>query len=401
MLHFLVFVFLFIGIIQALGYADFGLPNQNPCVFSHGGKVYIINQQSLAISFHQSWDNTSPQIISHNLTTVGACSITRSGKVIFLPLDQQQTLQVIDDITLPWILNSNITYLGSQNAIDLFIKRTIPLTRLVTTAFNDFIMILGLNNESSTFILDTRYLLYTWHEISFSTNSPTPSSVSTLYATSRWILYFHIDLNTILIHCFDPLTFQWYGLISTLEINNSNNQTQLSIQVIPTAVDPDSFFIITRQEDETSATTNMWQSNTSTSTPEITVLFLNPIVQQSASSSGSGSVMVTRIDDEMALFYGGKENLEFLNTSNKAFIETPLWLAIAGESTQDNNSHLGIILGTVLGGVVFIIVLVVLFIWLRKRSNVSLRPNNSKARGPLMNGMELLVSCVFVCVRVC
>lgn len=404
MMHFMFFGFLlFIKIIQALDYADFGLPNRNSCVFSHGEKIYIINQQSLAISFNHPWNNiTSPQITTHNLTTVGACSITRSGKVILMPLEQQQPLQVLDDIALSWNLNSNITYLGSQYAIDLFIKRTIPLAKFVATAFNDFIMIFGgdNNNESSTFILDTRYAtLYTWHEISFSTNTPTPISFSNiLYTTSRWILHFQVDLNIIYIHCFDPLNLQWHGLISTIEL--SSNETQ-SIQVIPTSsFSLDSFLIITTQENGNKIITNLWQLNVSTLIPDITtVTLLNSIIQQS-SQSGSGSVLVTRIDDEMALFYGGKDNLGLFNTTSKTFISTPEWL-LEEVPLQQQENHLGIILGTVLGGVVFIVVFVILFIWLRKRSNVSLSPNNNATskRWPFINkpGMEYCV-CVCVCV---
>ncbi|KAG2201784.1 hypothetical protein INT47_002044 [Mucor saturninus] len=386
MMHFLFFGILFIEIIQALDYADFGLPNRNPCVLSHGGKVYVINQQSLAINFQQPWENTSPEITTHNLTTVGACSITRSGRVILIPLEQQQPLQVIDDITLSWNLNSNITYLGSQNAINLFIERTIPLTSaFVIAAYNDFIVIFGGYNESSTFILDTRYPPYIWDEVSLSPNTPikTASSISTLYATSRWILHFQIDSNIIYIYCLDPLNLQWYGLISTFELDN--DQTQ-SIQVVPTTEDLDSFLIVARQENETYISTTLWQSNTSALLPMITVTFVNSIVQQTGQRSGGGSVLVTRIDDEMALLYGGKANLEFLNTTSKSFVATPEWLT---EGSPQEDNHLGIILGTVLGGVMFIIVLVVLFIWLRKRSNVSLSPNNTKPKNiPSMSQQE-------------
>lgn len=383
MMHFLFFGLLFIEIIQALDYADFGLPNKNPCVLSHDGKVYIINQQSLAIIFQQPWENTSPEITTHNLTTVSACSITRSGRVILIPIEQQQPLQVIDDITVSWNLNNNITYLGSQNAINLFIERTIPLTSaFVTTAYNDFIVIFGGYNESSTFILDTRYPPYIWYEVSLSPNTPiqTASSISTLYATSRWILHFQIDSNIIYIYCLDPLNLQWYGLISTFKLESTQTQ---SIQVIPTTEDLDSFLIIAQQENETYISTNIWQSNASTLIPMITVTFVNSLIQQSSQTSGSGSVLVTRIDGEMALLYGGKANLEFLNTTSKSFAATPEWLT---EGSPQEDNHLGIILGTVLGGAMFIVLLIVLFIWLRKRSNVSLSPNNPKPKNdPSMN----------------
>lgn len=384
---------LFIKIIEGLNYADFGLPNSNPCIFTLNQTVHIINEQSLSITFDQaSWDTITPQIIEHNLTTVASCPITRSGKLILIPLLQQQQgqqqerpFEVIDDITSnSWAINKNITYLGPQNAIDTFMTRT---THFSTTTFNDFIMIFG-GNESSTFILDTRYpTLYSWYQIPLQSTTPPSSPDSVLYATSRWVLHFRVEINIAYIDLFDPISFQWYGTISSIELLNT--ATKKNIQVLPLINNntSDSLLIInviqdaSNSSDQTRTTTEFWRLDISTWIPDtLTLTKLNTLIQQSSTiSTGGGSVIVTPVNDEIALFYGGNEHLAFLDTTNLTFISPPQWITtIDNTSLISQNNNLAIILGSVLGGL-FFIVLIILFTWFykRKRNSVPLRPNNN------------------------
>ncbi|KAI8094027.1 hypothetical protein BDF21DRAFT_86510 [Thamnidium elegans] len=268
-----------------------------------------------------------------------------------------------------------------QNAIDTFMTRT---TLFSTTTFNDFIMIFG-GSQSSTFILDTRYsTIFTWYQIPLQSTTPPASPDSVLYATSRWVLHFRVEINIAYIDLFDPTSFQWYGTISSIELLNTT--TKKNIQVLPLINNnnnntSDSLLIInviqdTFNTDQTRTTTELWRLDISTWTPDtLTLTKLNTLIQQSNTISGGGSVIVTPLNDEIALFYGGNEQLAFLNTTNLTFI-SPQWIDNTSLISQNNN--LAIILGSVLGGL-FFIVLIILFIWFykRKRSSVPLRPNNN------------------------
>ncbi|KAG2234818.1 hypothetical protein INT48_006735 [Thamnidium elegans] len=174
-------------------------------------------------------------------------------------------------------------------------------------------MIFG-GSQSSTFILDTRYsTIFTWYQIPLQSTTPPASPDSVLYATSRWVLHFRVEINIAYIDLFDPTSFQWYDTFNT---------------------------------DQTRTTTELWRLDISTWTPDtLTLTKLNTLIQQSNTISGGGSVIVTPLNDEIALFYGGNEQLAFLNTTNLTFI-SPQWIDNTSLISQNNN--LAIILGSVL-----------------------------------------------------
>jgi hypothetical protein len=459
---------LFIKIINALNYTDFGLPNKNSCAFYYNQTVYIFNQEnySLSISFGNPWNTNLPTILKHNITTKTkiACSITRSGKIILLqqqlPQQQQQPslLQFIDnsDITSQsWHLSSDITYLGSQNAIDSFITKP-SISNFASTTFNDYVMIFGgekttnYNGSSkllqSTFILDTRYTTeWIWYELPIVSTTPPPTSNSTLYSTSRWILHFRTEpiknttLYTTFIDCFDPYGFQWFGTISSFD--TSTNSTIQIVPVVSSAIGSDSLLLWSlATQDETAATINqieiggeLWKLDISTWIPSnFTLTKLNSSVSihqsdisTSASTSntsvkGQPSVVVTLNNNDLALLYGGgdsqqqqQQQLQFFNTTSLAFLPQPHWLqqqqnnsttAAEDSTTSAKIRNLPIILGSVIGGVLFI-ALIILFFWCfyyknRKRSsgNTLLRPtsynnNNEKPSSffPLSKKLRLFL----------
>ncbi|CAO3627343.1 unnamed protein product [Mucor hiemalis] len=400
---------LFIKITEALHYNDFGLSNNiKPCILTFNQIVYIFDQESLSLKFNQPWSNTiAPQIsrLNINITTsaaVDACSITHSGKVILL--QQQQPLQVIDDINIPWKLNNNITYLGSQSAIDTFITKSVPIpTQFAITTFNDYIIF---HNGNQTFSLDTRYdTLWTFFEVPHLPNKSPQNHISLLYSTSRWVLSFRDEPQIISIDCFDPYSFQWLGTILNLNTTFYASYTiQAVVPVVSSAtIASDSLLIIvagaqsgTNNHAETS--TEFWKLDISTSVPNnFTLTKLNPIIHQSdvvvfttdLDDGHSGSVVVTPLDDEMTLFYGGAKQLQFLNTSSLTFLPQPQWLTSTNntvdETKKDNSQptpdhRLAIILGSVLGGLFFICVVLILFWCCRRRKNqnkILLRPNNN------------------------
>lgn len=401
---------LFIKITEALDYTDFGLPSNNkPCILTFNQTVYIFDRDSLAIKFNHPWSNTiEPQITRLNInittsTTVDACSITSSGKVILL--QQQQPLQVIDDINIPWKLNNNITYLGSQSAIDTFITKSVPIsTQFAITTFNNYIIF---HNGNQTFSLDTRYdTLWTFYEVPHIPKISSQNHSPLLYPTSRWVLSLRNEPQIVSIDCFDPYGFQWLGTILNF---NTTFYTSYNIQAVVPVVSSattasDSLLIIvagtqsgTNNHAETA--TEFWKLDISTSVPSnFTLTKLNPIIHQSDvvvfmtdldEEGHSESVRVTPLDDEMTLFYGGAKQLQFLNTSSLTFSPQPQWLTSANNSTEEikkdnaqptSNRQLAIILGSVLGGLFFICFVLLLFWCCRRRKNqnkILLRPNNN------------------------
>lgn len=399
---------LFIKITEALYYTDFGLPSNNkPCILTFNQTVYIFDQNSLSIKFNRPWSNSiEPQITRLNINiTTSACSITSSGKVILL--QQQQPLQVIDDINIPWKLNNNITYLGSQSAIDIFITKSVPIsTQFAITTFNNYIIF---HNGNQTFSLDTRYdTLWTFYEVPLIPKIPSQNHIPLLYPTTRWVLSFRNEPQIVSIECFDPYGFQWLGTI--LNLNTTFYASYIIQAVVPVvssaASASDSLLIIvaaaalsgTNNHAETA--TEFWKLDISTSVPtDFTFAKLNPIIHQSdvvmfmTDLDGEGhseSVRVTPVDDEMTLFYGGAKQLQFLNTSSLTFSPQPQWLTSANNNSTDDeikkdnaqptsNQRLAIILGSVLGGLFFICFVLLLFWCCRRRKNqnkVLLRPNN-------------------------
>lgn len=359
-----------------------------------------------------------------NLSTAGSCCLTQSGKLILFPFQQSQPLQVIEDINdSTWNINNNITFTGPQIAIDTFITRSTFISHFATATLNDLIMIFG-GNESSTFILNTRNpTTYNWIKVPSQSTTPPYSSDSVLYATSRWALHFRIQMDIVYIDCFDFNSFSWYGTVSSIVLT----QLTKNIQVIPIfnkKSDTDSLLIMAIHEiTSNTTTTELWEMDISTFYPEkVSINKLNTLIQQSnmttthpyhrrqqqqqEENNGSGSVMVTPIGDEMALFYGGNEQLSFLNTRNLSFV-SPSWLTqdITTEQPQpqkqekaggNNNNNLAIILGSVLG-TLFLILLIILFIWFykkkKKTNSVPPRPNHEnnnekptpKNRWPLLS----------------
>lgn len=439
--------------IDTLDFNDLGLPNQSNCAFASNKTLYIIGEiRNVSITFDNDDIHVNPpKIISQQRnqqisrqfnTTNPACIITRSGKVILVPNEQQEGIQIIQNISpnLTVVTETNMTFDGSQAAIDKFITRSTFLTNYTLTSFNNYVLIQGgqdINQTESqnTYILDLRYpALGVWYELEITSFTPPPSSFSNsaLYATSRWILHFRTefrqDIYITFVDCFDPFTFLWLGTITSF------NTTTNSIKAIPlstSTVTSDSLIIIpswssppsppsspsfaTQGFNHSETATNnhikqttfwkldisKWIFNNITITPIIinnvnsktnqqkrdenqTSLFFNPIL--------GGTV--TLIAADLAVFYGGtiaisssaiattdqQESMLFFNTTSFKFLPQPSWLSnnnatIQQENTFINNNQLAIILGSVMGSVLFI-ALLILFVWCcikRKRSRDGLR----------------------------
>lgn len=442
-----------IKIIQALNTTDFGLPNKNSCAFYSNSTIYIFNQEnySLSISFGNPWNTTIPTIVRHNITTKSrtACSITRSGKIILLQQQlllqqaQQQLslLQIMDkdDITLQSLNNSTTTFLGSQNAIDTFITNP-NISNFAATTFNDFIIIFGGETTTSsnkvtllqsTYILDTRYSTQlVWYELPIITTTPPPTSNSTLYSTSRWILHFRTEPTiqnsstfTTFIDCFDPYGFQWLGTLSSFSPTSAaaaNSTTMIqAVPVVSSATGSESLLLFPSWSLATQEFNEFWKLDISTWNPSnFTLTKLNmsssssilihqfdaPTTPASSAVEGQQPIVVTLNNNDMAMFYGGsQQQLRFFNTSSLSFSPQPQWLNTADATPTTAKDEKGeasakvrnmpIILGSVIGGVLFI-ALVILPFWCfcyKKRrknsnSNTLLRPidnNNNKEKPSL------------------
>jgi hypothetical protein len=330
-----------------------------------------------------------------------------------LPKQQDEPLKVIDNINISWNLNNDIQYLGSKLAIDTFITKTAPSVQPFSiVTFNDYIIF---HNGNQTFSLDTRYkTLWTFSEILLdSTRNQQPINMSppTLYATSRWILSFRIESNDIFIDCFDPYSFIWLNTITSIISTTPTDNIQVIPVVSSATIETDSLVIIvagtqgTTNNNHAETTNIFWKLDISTTlSTNFTLTKLNPIIHQSdvvlyngttTDLNRGGSVVVTPLDDEMTLFYGGAKQLQFFNTTSLTFSLNPQWLnttivnsttTAQPEESNSNHHYLAIILGSVFGSLFFIIIVIILLFWYcrRKRRNknqnnkVLLRPKNIK-----------------------
>ncbi|KAL0144605.1 hypothetical protein V8B55DRAFT_1454129 [Mucor lusitanicus] len=436
--------------IAALDLQDLGLPNQSNCAFARNNTLYIIGAaKNVSITFDSDDIYVNPpQIISQQqqqsrqINTDPACTITRSGKVVLI----QDSIQIIQTITpnLAATTDTNMTFSGSRAAIAKFVNGSANLTNSTMTSFNDFILIQGgedANRTKSqlTYILDLRYpALGVWYELQATALTPPASTGSNavLYATSRWILHFRTEMRLsqyiTFVDCFDPYTFLWLGTITSF------NTTTDSIKAIPSAAkstESDSLLIIpsltspiatqegfnlseTATEDQAEQTTfwrldvSKWLYNNITITPIIIIIMTRDGMQTSSQSYKpvSGGT-VTLIAADLAVFYGGTattttdqhENILFFNTTELKFLPRPVWLSTtdptmqpeqtSSSSADGDGNKLAIILGSVMGSILFI-ALCILFVWCcirRKRSRERLGQQHAegkKQRNALFSSMS-------------
>ncbi|KAL9549050.1 hypothetical protein MBANPS3_005388 [Mucor bainieri] len=439
--------------IDSLDLQDLGLPNQSNCAFAKNNTLYIIGAtKNVSITFDNDEIYVNPpQIISQQqqqqsrqINTDPACTITRSGKVVLI----QDSIQIIQTITpnLTATTDTNMTFSGSRAAIEKFVNGSTYMTNSAMTSFNDFILIQGgqdANRTKSqlTYILDLRYpALGVWYELQPTSRTPpaSTSSDTVLYATSRWILHFRTEIRQYqyitFVDCFDPYTFIWLGTITSF------NTTTNSIKAIPSAAaskESDSLLIIpsltsplATQEgtnhSETSAQnqaeqTTFWKLDVSKwfyNNITITPIIINNIDSSKSSQqkrdgrqTSSQSYIpvsggtVTLIAADLAVFYGGtatttdqQKNILFFNTTELKFLPPPVWLSTTDptkqqeqtSTTPDGDNKLAIILGSVMGSILFI-ALCILFVWCcirRKRSRERLgHADGKKQRKTLFSSM--------------
>lgn len=429
--------------IDALGLQDLGLPNQSNCAFAKNSTLYIIGAaKNVSITF----DNDDiyvnpPQVISQQqqsrqINRDPACTITRSGKVVLI----QDSIQIMQTITpnLTATTDTNMAFSGSRAAIAKFVNGSTYLTNSAMTSFNDFVLIQGgqdANRTKSqlTYILDLRYpALGVWYELQVTALAPpaSTSSNTVLYATSRWILLFRTetrqDQYITFVDCFDPYTFLWLGTITSFKTTTN------SIKAIPSAVkskESDSLLIIpclsspiatqdghnsseTATKNQTEQTTfwrldvSKWLYNNTTITP----IIINNIDSSKSSQQKRDGMQtssqsyrpvfggtVTLIAADLAVFYGGtatttdqQQSILFFNTTELKFQNPPVWLSITDPTMQqeqapsaDGDNKLAIILGSVMGSILFI-GLCILFVWCcikRKRSRERLGHAYGKKKG--------------------
>lgn len=387
---------LLFGLIEALNFTDLGLPNNSNCAFTYNNTLYIIGDNNVSISFGNPWDVDVPKVSKQNNntpTTAIACATTRSGRLVLVPFSNSNSLQVIDNVSLAWQPNQNITYQGSQNAINKFITKSWPISHFILAAFNDYVLI----QAETTFILDTRFpTQWTWYELLNTSLSPPPlpSTNSSLVATSRWILHFRTVTRssstgyTTFVNCFDPLSFTWLGEI--LSFNTTTNLIQPS-QIQSSAEGSDSLLLFPSwtpgtqdlNSSETAATTNnyadaiFWKLDISTwihTNVTLTPIVISQHENDTLFEPVPGST-ITRLDKDLAVIYGGSSNnIQFFNTTSFTFMPKPQWLfnetTPKSENSSTTHNDLAIILGSVMGSVIFIAILI-LFIYCclkRKRS---------------------------------
>ncbi|KAI9481166.1 MAG: hypothetical protein EXX96DRAFT_538394 [Benjaminiella poitrasii] len=406
--------------IQPISITDLGLPNTNTCAFSHNRSLYIIGENNITISFGNRWNIDPPKIeynnSSHRQQNHYSCSITNSGKLLLISSEQYPVLQLIDNIHIfPWKTVLNITLDSTENVFNIFFSRTISLSNVATVAFDHFFMIYGKQQQTSaTFILDTRLLSnQVWYEVSITSQTPSSSALnSSLYATSRWILHFrtedqHGGYYTTWIDCFDPYTLSWLGTVSSF--NTSANHIQ-SVPLVSSNKELDLLLLIPSWSVGTSSSeiqqTNLeeitfWRLDISVwvyTDVLISPVKLNTTLYDPTSTTNDDNKTnrafkpviggtVTLIADDVAVFYGGNTLekdavLQFFNISSLMFMPHPQWLSPSvtpdNIDTPSKKNNIAIWLGSLLGGLLFLILFVMFVRWFMKKRNKTHRGNIRK-----------------------
>jgi hypothetical protein len=357
---------------HALNNADFGLERYDHCAFSYNESLSIFGGEStttdqVIITFNETnWNTETPTVQRSPSNVTGKVKCGTIKKAVLLLFNH--TVQVLDISTNNRL---NMTHRGSQKAIDSFVTNKSPIENAAIAGFGDYFLIYGGEQDNhtlqSTFILDTRISnVGEWYELtptntsSFIGNPPPPSANTTLVATSRWILHFRLVkvnpvIHTVYVDLFDPLNFNWLGTpITAFNISTD------AINAVP--LGPDKVLITPAWStpDSNDSATGFWMLNVSTWTPTATAEWQNITYHPLFGNS------VTAIaNTDLVVFYGGLDGgLQFFNTTSRAF-ETPAW----DSQETGHRNLLAILLGSILGGVAFFILLI-LFVWfccIRKR----------------------------------
>ena len=158
----------------------------------------------------------------------------------------------------------------------------------------------------------------------------------------------------------------------------------------------------------TTSKRDFWKLDISTSNPDnYTLTQLNQSVSTGDNVNGNdGPVLVTPLDDSMALFYGGRQQLEFMNTTTLIIAPQPQWLIMGDNNTTRVESNppptpqrplLAIILGSVFGGLFLLTMLLIVYCCCRRKNKnkILLRPNSKvdeKESSPLGKKWHLFLS---------
>ncbi|KAI8374982.1 hypothetical protein EDC96DRAFT_497506 [Choanephora cucurbitarum] len=346
--------------------------DESSCIFSFNRSLYILGQtNNIKVSFGDNWSMDLPGI--SNFTGLDredmTCTITKSGQLFLL----QQSACAIKNMSssLPWDSSTNVVFRGSQSAIQRFAtNHSIQADSVV--AFGDNVYLF--DRDNTVFVLDTIQLI--WREFKSLIPAPLFDSSSSLYSTSRWILLVRTDGQAISIDGFDPYTFHWLGTLWTI---HANANTIKAIPIQPSIEGSDSLLLVPIRSSDT-------QSSTATEADEqfwrldipnvdLTQIIVTPIasnrqlIQRGLNSTSRlfAPTFVTLIATDLVMFYqdnsgSSDSRFQFLNTTTLSFVRQPQWLvtnAVANPSSRSKN-YLAVILGSVIGGVAFIVILILL-----------------------------------------
>ncbi|KAI8976459.1 hypothetical protein BDB01DRAFT_802930 [Pilobolus umbonatus] len=388
----ILFMFIHISGSNGLDLTDIGLPTFNPCAISYNESLYIIDTDLIILSFQSP---SQPPVISNKTLSIPYhtdCVIARN-KVILMPI-----LKVLDITSLSW--DNNITIRGDATAIKIFKNTTHPLNHYAITLFNDLLFIFGGERDNKisrlTYMLDLRIpTLWTWLPLPPTPETPPASIYTSLHSTSRWILHFRLQSYTnstsyVHIDCFDPQTYRWKGVVSSFIYSNLSSPSAPDL-IQPTTLTStslhDHVLLIPAYRDIPYPDTNashftFWKvsiskTSTDTTTTELTSQQLNAYRSFRPVSGGS----VTSVTPELTVLYGGMVNtlvpgtIHFMNASNGHFLDPPAWLSLPNNTddntpasvTASSTNLVPIIVGSVLGGLLFLVLVTIVIYFLIKR----------------------------------
>ncbi|KAI7879293.1 hypothetical protein K492DRAFT_208349 [Lichtheimia hyalospora FSU 10163] len=375
----------------------------------------------------------------------GGCAVTSYGQLIMLPPLKPCTVLDLDTLQpistrisgSPVALDS----FGNNNGIinsSIIESPPRPRRQMASTMWNDLLVVFGglvsdntttnWTLSQSTFILDARIQSqWLWYEAPIVLgNTPPAGTNAVMVSTQRWILLFSIvpaynssqqDISSsstqynVSVYCFDPYVYMWTGKV----VEFISQTDTIKAESMATANNTDSVLVVPGYSSNNNNASNvpislsriallqsygLWRLEMSVYEAKGTIHWIPPSRLGPFRPLVGGSV--TKVSSDLIVLYGGvpfsHDSFRFWNASLLSFLDARWWNEIqwhpnrttpSSSSTNDNqgvsNRKLAIILGTVLGFVALVMIILVCYwcCYRRGRRDQQNAAHNDAPRSPM------------------
>ncbi|KAI9285490.1 hypothetical protein BC943DRAFT_323453 [Umbelopsis sp. AD052] len=374
------------------------------CAFATNTTLYIFggkstNNQTLDrflgidLSNSSDYNNGRWNVLNHSNSfniVDGACAITSTGKALMFGYDsdsQNSTsgVQIFDTVTQNW---SGTPATTGLNATEVFSKRQ----GMASAIANDKVILFGGSADGdasnrTTYVLDTTTTPWNWTQILASEKTPNATLGGAMMGIGRYA--YHVSINTTtnnscIIHAFDSKRLRWVGKIANYTVPPESvvlagGNLSEYVWMIPAL--RTSTATTQLQKRATADNTTMWlfsSDDHSLGNQTETSSSYTPRQGSTATLVGASTLAIFggNGNDSNLLVYNLIEN-QMVPQWSAVQVPTPAQPASPSQSptvegaSTDNDSHrnriLAIVLGTVLGGIFFLVLLALLVRHHRKK----------------------------------